>query len=96
MFSGGGTFHVDIEVPDAGKYVLTARVVTVHENPKLLLSVNGAKEPVQIAVPYTIGKWEQTPPIQVTLAQGKNSLRFTRPTVSRGLTIKDFTLTPVK
>jgi len=96
LFSSGGSFHFDIDIPRAGKYVLTARVVTVHENPKLLLTANNAKEPVEIAVPYTIGKWGQTPPMQVSLAQGKNSLRFSRPAGSRGLTIKDFTLTPVK
>ena len=84
------------EAPQAGKYALVARVVTVQSDQKLLLKPNDAKEPVEIAVPYTIGRWEQTPPVEIALAKGQNVLRFTRPAPSRGLTIKDFTLTPVK
>lgn len=96
LFCGGGTFNFDVDVPSAGKYALTARVVTVHENPKLLLTANKAKETVEITLPYTVGKWDQTPPAEVSLVKGQNSLRFTRPAGSRGLTIKEFTLTPVK
>ena len=36
------------------------------------------------------------PAAEVTLTQGKNSLRLSRPAESRGLTIKEFTLTPLK
>ncbi len=96
LFSGGGTINCNIELPSAGKYALTARVTTVQDNPKMLLTTNDAKQPIEITVPYTIGKWQATPPAEVALAQGKNSLRFTRPEGSRGLTIKEFTLTPVK
>lgn len=95
LFSGGGTITCDVEIPRAGKYVLTAKVVTVQDNPKMQLVANNAS-PVEIEVPYTIGKWGETPAAQVTLNQGKNTLRFTRPAESRGLTIKEFTLTPVK
>ena len=96
LFSGGGVINGDIEIPSAGKYALTARVTTVQDNPNILLAVNNAKQPIEIAVPYTIGKWETTTPAEVAFTQGKNSLRFTRPEVSRGLAIKEFTLTPVK
>ena len=96
LFSGGGAINCSIELPSAGKYALTARVSTVQDNPKMLLTANDAKPPIEITVPYTIGKWEPTPPSEVALAQGKNSLRFTRPDGSRGLTIKEFTLTPLK
>jgi hypothetical protein len=82
--------------PRAGKYALTLRVATVQDNPDLLLATNEAKEPVQIAVPYTMGLWKQTEPVQVSLVQGRNSLRFIRPEGSRGLAIKEFTLTPLK
>jgi hypothetical protein len=47
-------------------------------------------------VPYTIGKWEPTQPVEVSLVKGKNVLRFTRNDPVRGLTIKDFTLAPVR
>ena len=96
LFSGGGTINCDVNVPRAGKYALTARVVTVQENPKLLLTANDAKGPVEITVPYTVGKWEQTPPVYVSLVNGRNSLRFARPAGSRGLAIREFTLTPVR
>jgi hypothetical protein len=96
LFSGGGTISCEVELPKAGNYTLTARVSTVQDNPNVLLTVNNAKQPIEIAVPYTIGKWGQTAPATLSLTQGKNSLRFVRPEGSRGLTIKEFTLTPVK
>jgi hypothetical protein len=49
-----------------------------------------------MAVPYTVGKWETTTPIEVTLAAGKNSLRLVRLDGSRGLSIREFVLTPIK
>jgi len=96
LFSGGGTITCDFEIPNQGKYALTARVSTVQDNPNLQLQVNGATETVGIVVPYTVGLWQQTAPAQVVLVAGKNSLRFTRPEGSRGLAIKEFTLTPVR
>jgi hypothetical protein len=106
-FSGGMQLHYNrngnteafeytFDAPKAGKYALSARVVTVSPNQHLLVAANDAKEPVDIAAPYTIGKWEQTQPVEVSLVKGKNVLRFSRNEPVRGLTIKDFTLTPVK
>lgn len=94
LVCGGGEFTSEIDVPKAGKYALTARVVTVHEGRSLQLAVNKAANPVTMAIPYTCGKWQKTAPVEVTLAQGKNVLNFSRPTGN--VTIKDFTLTPVK
>lgn len=95
IFSGGGTITCDVEIPRPGKYALTAKVATVQDNPKMQLVANSTS-PVDIAIPYTIGKWQQTPAAEITLTQGKNSLRLTRPAESRGLTIKEFTLAPLK
>jgi hypothetical protein len=95
LFSGGGAITCDVEIPRGGKYALIARVATVQDNPKMQLVANSTS-PVEIAIPYTIGKWEQTPAAEVALTQGKNTLRFNRPEGSRGLSIKEFTLTPVK
>jgi hypothetical protein len=94
LFSGSGTITCEVDVPKAGNYTLTARVVTVQDNPNVLLAVNDAKDAIQIPVPYTMGMWQKTAPVKVTLTQGKNRLRFTRPEDSRGLAIKEFTLTP--
>jgi hypothetical protein len=95
LFSGGGTITCDVEVAQAGTYALTARVVTVQDNPSIKLSV-GKAAPVDLVVPYTVGQWQQTAPVSVALASGKNTLRFVRPDGSRGLSIREFVLTPVK
>jgi len=42
------------------------------------------------------GNGHKTPPVEIPLVKGKNVLRFTRNEPVKGLTIKDFTLTPVK
>lgn len=96
LFSGSVAITVEFDAPVAGKYSLTAPIVTVHDNPNMQLSVNGAQEVVEIAIPYTMGLWQTIAPLEVTLNQGKNTLRFTRPNDSRGLAIKEFTLTPGK
>ncbi len=99
-FSGGMQVHClggyksqyEFDAPRAGKYALTAKVVTVQEGQTFLCAVKDAKQPVEIPVPYTIGKWQQTKPIEVSLVQGKNVLNFELKEGSRGVTIKDFTL----
>ena len=89
-------FEYAFDAPVAGNYALSARVVTVSPDQHLLVAANDTKEPADIAAPYTIGKWEQTRPVEVSLVKGKNVLRFTRNEPVRGLTIKEFTLIPVK
>jgi hypothetical protein len=88
-------FEYTFDAP-AGKYALTARVVTTSANQHLFVAANGAADAIDIAVPFTIGQWETTPQVQITLVQGKNVLTFSRPDPVKGLTIRDFTLTPVK
>ena len=103
-FSGGMQLHCtggykaeyEVKAPRAGKYALTALVVTAQEGQKFMLTASDAKAPVEIAVPYTIGKWEQTKPVEVSLDNGKNVLHIALQDGSRGVTIKEFTLTPVK
>ena len=89
-------FAYTFDAPAAGTYALSARVVTVSPNQHLLVAANDAKEPADIALPYTLGMWGQTPPVEVTLAKGKNVLKFSRNEPVRGLTIKQFTLKPTK
>ena len=103
-FSGGmqipatGGFKAEYagEVPRAGRYVLTARVVTVQEGQKFRFAANDAKAPAEVAVPYTIGKWQQTQPVEFALAKGKNVLQVARVDGSCGVSIEEFTLAPVK
>jgi hypothetical protein len=89
-------FEYTFEAPAAGKYALTARVVTTSPDQHLQVAVNDAKEPIDIAAPFTVGMWGATQPVEVTLNKGRNILRFSRAEPIKGLTIKDFTLTPVK
>jgi hypothetical protein len=89
-------FEYTFEAPAAGKYALVARVVTTSADQHLLVATNDAKQPADIAVPFTVGMWDKTPPVEVSLVKGRNALRFSRTEPVKGLTIKDFTLTPVK
>jgi hypothetical protein len=43
----------------------------------MFVSVNGAKE-VELPMFYTVAWWNQTQSIAVTLAEGNNTLAFTR------------------
>jgi hypothetical protein len=85
-----------IEVPRAGRYMLTAKVVTVSPDQRLKVAANGSGDAKEIPLPYTIGAWENTKPVEVTLTAGKNVLRFTRDEPVRGISIKEFALAPVK
>jgi len=88
-------FEYTFEAPAAGKYALTARVVTTSADQHLLVAANDAKEPTDIAVPFTVGMWDKTQPVEVSLVKGRNVLRFSRNEPVKGLTIKDFTLKPL-
>ena len=102
-FSGGMQLHClggfkapyEVEIPQAGTYELSARVATALTGQIFLLSTHESGETIEAAVPYTTGLWQQTEPIKVHLDQGSNILNFELKPGSRGVTIKDFTLTPV-
>ena len=89
-------FEYTFSAKSAGKYQLTANVVTPSWKQSLLLTVNGAEQQTKIELPFTVGMWEKTQPITIELKRGKNKLTFTRAGSAKGITIKDFTLTPVK
>jgi hypothetical protein len=92
------TFEYTFDAPAAGDYTLTARVVTTSPNQHLLVAVNGASEPLDIDVPMTVGMWDTTPAVKVSLAKGKNVLSFSHKASGepKGVTIKELTLKPVK
>jgi len=59
--------------------------------------VNDANFKIVMRLPFTVGTWQDTKPITITLAAGENTLRFWRDKPPQyGLSIKEFTLTPVK
>jgi len=100
----------EIEVPAAGRYALSANVVTVNRDQFFLVSANDAKEPVRMEMPYTVGKWGATAPVTVSLAKGKNKVSFNRTVIPDfikegykfagpeygGITVKEFILQPMK
>lgn len=92
---GGFKTQYEFEAPAAGKYNLTAKVATIQSGQIFILSANSAPA-TELPVPYTLGEWQPTAPVEVTLEKGKNILNFELKTGSRGVTIKDFTLTPAK
>lgn len=103
-FSGGmqmhcsGGFKADytFDAPRAGTYRLTARVATLQAGQKFLFAANDARTPAEVAVPCTTGLWQPTPPVEISLAAGRNVLRFELAPASRGVTIKSFTLSPAR
>ena len=94
---GHEEFEYTFDAPKAGKYALTARVVTPSWKQHLFVAANGAKERTDIALPFTVGMWDKTEPVEVTLVEGENVLTFSRNHEGlKGVTIKDFTLTPIR
>lgn len=85
-----------IEVPKAGTYQISSRVVTSNVKQSLQLAVNGAESPVTLALPFTIGKWADSEPVNISLKEGKNTLHFWRDQAPQyGVAVKSFTLKPV-
>jgi hypothetical protein len=93
-------FEYTFEAPRAGKYALTARVVTPSWKQHLLVGVNGSSNAADIALPFTVGMWDTTDPVEIELTQGRNVLSFLHQPEegahAKGVTIRDFTLKPVK
>ena len=87
-------FEYTFEAPAAGKYTLSARVATPSWQQGLKLAVNGAGEAVSIPLPFTVGMWENSDPVEIELVKGTNVLRFSREGNVKGISIRDFTLTP--
>ncbi|HEX5790336.1 MAG TPA: hypothetical protein VFY13_04245, partial [Luteolibacter sp.] len=85
------TFEYTFDAPKAGKYQLTATVATAKWDQRLVASVNGGA-PVEMPLPYTIGLWGKSEPIQIELNPGMNALKFHGPARA---TFGQFTLTPM-
>ncbi len=88
----GDSFEYTFDAPKAGKYKLVADLATPKPNQKLFVTANGGTA-VEIPLPYTIGLWGKSDPVEVELKAGSNVLKFTGPVRA---TFDQFTLTPVK
>jgi hypothetical protein len=86
----GDTFEYTFDAPKAGTYRLAADIATPMPNRKLFATANGGI-PIEIALPYTVGLWGKTEPVDVELKAGSNAMRFSGPARA---TFDQFTLTP--
>jgi hypothetical protein len=83
------------ELPADGKYELLAKVCTVTVDRKAILRVN-RRTLLDLPLPYTKGMWEDTKPVVLDLTAGRNTIMFTAEVPNKGVSIKNFTLKPVK
>ena len=89
-------FEFSISAPQAGKYALSAQVVTVNYDQWLKVAANDGSE-VAMPMPFTEGEWQDSKPVELTLQKGENTLRFWRDAPpQKGVAIKKFSLTPLK
>lgn len=94
---GGQAFEYTFDAPAAGRYAITAKVVTPSWKQSLMVAANEVAQPVEMDLPFTVGMWDTTSPVEVELVKGKNVLRFSHKSegYAKGFSIKDFTLSPV-
>jgi formylglycine-generating enzyme required for sulfatase activity len=87
----------EINVPKAGKYALSAKVVTANYDQAIVVSVNGSDSEATLVMPFTQGSWQESEPVVIALKAGANTLGFLRRDPPQyGIALKSFTLTPVK
>ena len=84
-----------VEIPKAGKYEFRAHVCTVTVDRKALLRVN-RRTLLDVDIPYTKADWMDTEPVELDLKKGRNRIGYTHYTPNKGVSIKHFTLKPVK
>ncbi len=83
----------EVEVAKAGKYELSALVVTPKHSQKLHVSANGTSAVMEM--PFTVGKWQESDPVTLELKEGVNTLKFLRrDPPQHGMAIKSFRLKP--
>ena len=85
------TFTYTFDAPRSGTYTMEARVATPRWDLSLHASANGGAV-VPMPLPYTIGMWETSAPVEIKLTAGRNELTFHGVRVA----IDHFTLTPVR
>jgi formylglycine-generating enzyme required for sulfatase activity len=80
-----------VNVPKAGEYALSAQVVTVNYNQRLVVTANGSR--ADITLPFSCGDWQESNPVTIALKEGANTLAFYRDNPPQyGVAIKSFKL----
>jgi hypothetical protein len=75
-----------IDAPKAGAFQLTIRHAVANREQVLVVKIGDA-EPITVKIPSTKGLWTTTPPTEVKLAKGRQSLRISTP-YQRGVAIR--------
>jgi hypothetical protein len=84
-----------MELPKAGKYAFSANVVSVTIDRRALIRVN-RRQLYDIDIPLSMGSWVETEPVEMELKAGRNRFLFTCKAPNKGLSVKSFTLRPLK
>jgi hypothetical protein len=82
------SWQYNVTASASAKYYLTANFTTWHMDQDLLVSVNDGKQQI-VPLFYTVGWWNQTQPLEITLQKGTNMLSFYR-TTTRPVVFKSF------
>jgi hypothetical protein len=82
----GSWLEYTLDVPAAGNYSVELKAATPNDEQIFDLSA-GAAKPVQIKIPNTTGLWGQTPPVEVRLEPGRQTLKIAAP-AQRGVAVR--------
>ena len=82
----GSWLEYTLDVPAAGNYSVELKAATPNDEQIFDLSA-GAAKPVQIKIPNTTGLWGQTPPVEVRLEPGRQTLKIAAP-AERGVAVR--------
>ena len=89
------SFQYTVHVPQSGIYALTAEVVTANYKQTLNVAANDETSEHVLEMPFTLGQWQHTDSVKLSLKKGENLLRFWRDKPPQyGLVVSAFTLTP--
>jgi len=75
-----------LDVPQAGTYALVLQLAAPNRSQVFTVTA-GAGAPAPLALPNTRGLWGQSPPLEIALAQGQQTLRLAAP-FQRGVAVK--------
>lgn len=91
------SFEYKVVAPKTGEYALTAQVVTANDEQRINVAANDSDTPLIIELPFTVGDWQESESVTLTLKKGENRLRFWRDQPPQyGVAVKKLVLTPVR
>ena len=86
-----------IDVPASGIYEITLKAAVINDEQELEICCGG-KVIATVPIPLNFGIWKKTPPVELQLQKGVQTLRVQTPTTEhkRGIALKSFELRPKK